>query len=166
MTWLDFRKSQFQFTKFIIWKRKNCRKTQMLWHGRPNGCGLRLPEYKKATMWHRRERCCGLWTPAFPRSVCVCVGSRLWVLMNARFDNIRIEEDSSIFIIVPYSQYIQYILYIYIYTYWNISRKYWYLSLSLISLSCKLSFMSFLFFISSVYLISVIVQQLTKTLPR
>ena len=46
----------------------------------------------------------------------VCVGSRLWVLMNARFDNIRIEEDSSIFIIVPYSQYIQYILYIYIHT--------------------------------------------------
>ena len=67
---------------------------------------------------------------------CVCVGSRLWVLMNARFDNIRIEEDSSIFIIVPYSQYIQYILYIY----WNISSKYSYLSLSLPS--CKLSFMS------------------------
>ena len=34
MTWLDFWKSQFQCPKFIIKKRNNCRKTQMLWHGK------------------------------------------------------------------------------------------------------------------------------------
>ena len=27
----------------------------MLWHGRPNGFGLWLPEVQKANMWHGRE---------------------------------------------------------------------------------------------------------------
>ena len=64
---LDFWKSQFQCTKFIILKR-NCLKSQMLWHGRPYGSGSWLPEDKKANMWHGRGKCCGLWSPAFPSS--------------------------------------------------------------------------------------------------
>ena len=38
--------------KFISLKVYIKRKTQMLRHERPNGCGLRLPEDKKANMWH------------------------------------------------------------------------------------------------------------------
>ena len=32
----------------------------MLWHGRPNGYDLWLPEDKKANMRHGRGKCCGL----------------------------------------------------------------------------------------------------------
>ena len=39
MTLLGFWKSQYQYTKFIIYKQNNCRKTQMQWHGRPNNQG-------------------------------------------------------------------------------------------------------------------------------
>jgi len=46
-----------------------CRKTQMLWHGRPYGCGSWLPEDKKDNMWHGRGKYCDLWPPTFPRSL-------------------------------------------------------------------------------------------------
>ena len=57
-----------KLNSFTNWKRSNCRKTRMLWHGRPNGCGVWLPEDKKANLWHERGKCCGLWPFAFPRS--------------------------------------------------------------------------------------------------
>ena len=38
---------RIQCTKFLIKKRNNCRKTEMLWHGIPNGCGLLPPEDEK-----------------------------------------------------------------------------------------------------------------------
>ena len=65
MTSLDFWKSQFQCTKFIILKRNNCRKTQMMRHGRPYSCGSWLPEDRKDNMWHGREKCCDLWPPVY-----------------------------------------------------------------------------------------------------
>ena len=46
----------------------------MLWHGIPNGCGLRLPEDKKAAMWHGRENvACGRLpfpAPFVPKRIC------------------------------------------------------------------------------------------------
>ena len=29
-----------KLNSFTNWKRSNCRKTRILWHGRPNGCGM------------------------------------------------------------------------------------------------------------------------------
>ena len=39
----------------------------MLWHGRPIGCVLWLPEDKKPNMWHVRVKCY-VHLAAFPRS--------------------------------------------------------------------------------------------------
>ena len=60
---------RIQCTKFFIKKRNNCRKTEMLWHGIPNGCGLLPPEDEKTNMWHGREKWCGLRPSVFPRSL-------------------------------------------------------------------------------------------------
>ena len=38
---------------------------------RPNGCGLWLPEDKKANMGHGRGKCCGSWQPAIPARLSV-----------------------------------------------------------------------------------------------
>ena len=56
-----------EFMKIQIWmhqiyrlKSNNCRKTRMLWHGRPNDCGSWLPKGKKNNLWHGRK----LWLTA------------------------------------------------------------------------------------------------------
>ena len=89
LAWLDFWKTQFQGTKFTIWKQKSL-KTQMVWHGRPNGCGSRLPEDKKANIRRGRGKYCGLWPPCLPPlhdyKPGICRGVRLIQFIFDRFN--------------------------------------------------------------------------------
>ena len=72
VTRLEFSKSGFQNTKLTIEKKtKNCRKTQLMWHGRLYGCGLWLPEDKKVKCDMEGETfvaCYRLPSPANPAS--------------------------------------------------------------------------------------------------
>ena len=62
----------------------------VLRHWRPNGCGLWLPEDKKANMWHGRKKCCGLWPPAFPRFLdSLNEGSEIKNALTSKFEMTR-----------------------------------------------------------------------------